>query len=188
MLLIIILKYFRILERARWNWTSFIFLNSNIFLREKKILPLIYFIFDYYCSEKSCFGILFKKEQRRNKGEAIRIRIRFRFRFIETSCLLPLQIKVSAGKLLFRLARNHLPFHYFPCPLHSALFHTSLYLEFFYSMSTTIALPSPSHIRYNGLLTRDRSKSRCNFSFIYEILFRNKYVNILLFLRLSWHF
>lgn len=63
---------------------------------------------------------------RRNKGEAIRIRIRFRFRFIETSCLLPLQIKVSAGKLLFRLARNHLPFHYFPCPLHSAPFHASL--------------------------------------------------------------
>lgn len=79
----------------------------------------------------------------RNKGETIRIRIRFRFRFIETSCLLPLQIKVSAGKLLFRLARNHLPFHYFPCPLHSAPFHASLSRIFLFYMSTAIAFLSP---------------------------------------------
>lgn len=99
-------------------------LNSNIFLREQKKKSYLLLILSPIITVPRNHVLAFYL--RRNKGEAIRIRIRFRFRFIETSCLLPLQIKVSAGKLLFRLARNHLPFHYFPCPLHSAPFHASL--------------------------------------------------------------
>lgn len=99
-------------------------LNSNIFLHEqkKKILKILSPFHHRLLSFRKNHVLVFclRNSGGTNKEEAIYSNSVFGLSFYRN--FLPLQIKVSAGKLLFRLACNHLPFHYFPCPSLSRIF------------------------------------------------------------------
>lgn len=73
-------EYFRNLDEI--EHLSYFKFKYFLTQAKKKILPLTYFISDYYRSEKSCFGILFKKEQRRSDSYSNSFSISFYRNFL----------------------------------------------------------------------------------------------------------